>query len=90
MHQIFHRFTLNPGLCVVLFVFFSYTTMKEKLLNVLDDSSHRVIISTGGVSMGEKVSRLYFLYPSLQKMLKSNPGGVKRAFFVKSAFKMQC
>jgi len=29
--------------------------MKEKLLNVLDDSSHRVIISTGGVSMGEKV-----------------------------------
>ena len=29
--------------------------MKEKLLNVLDDAAHRIIITTGGVSMGEKV-----------------------------------
>ena len=32
--------------------------MKEKLLNVLDDAAHRIIITTGGVSMGEKVSTL--------------------------------
>ncbi|XP_066918875.1 gephyrin-like [Clytia hemisphaerica] len=31
-----------------------YSLMKEKLLNVIDDGTHRVIISTGGVSMGEK------------------------------------
>lgn len=31
-----------------------FATMKEKLLNVIDDATHRVIITTGGVSMGEK------------------------------------
>ena len=39
-----------------VYVVFSYSLMKEKLLNVLDDAAHRVIITTGGVSMGEKVS----------------------------------
>ena len=38
-----------------VYVVFSYSLMKEKLLNVLDDAAHRVIITTGGVSMGEKV-----------------------------------
>lgn len=31
-----------------------YKIMKEKLDNVIDEGSHRIIISTGGVSMGEK------------------------------------
>ena len=31
-----------------------YKIMKEKLLNVIDEGNHRIVISTGGVSMGEK------------------------------------
>ena len=45
-------------LFIYLFIYsfvFSYSLMKEKLLNVLDDAAHRIIITTGGVSMGEKV-----------------------------------
>ena len=33
--------------------------MCEVLLNVIDDTAHQILITTGGVSMGEKVRTIY-------------------------------
>jgi len=32
----------------------NYTLLRDKILSVVDDSNHQILISTGGVSMGEK------------------------------------